>query len=408
MSTATLTLKPFRPASLLFVLWLGILAALMVWGLVSGIDVLRQGLVVTGLSDLVPWGLWIALDLSSISLGAGAFIFSAVVYLLGLKQFQAFARVAVLVGFLGYSSAMLALLLDIGRPDRFWLPVISPNIHSVLWEITMCVIFYFTVLAAEMAPVVLESKFFARWPNAAKIGESIHKATPVLAVFGLFLSLLHQSSLGATYGIVAARPLWYKPTLPVMFIVSAAAGGIATSILGTLIVGHLRGKPVIKPEIIRQAAIVAGGAMALYLYIKIWDWATTTFYSNVAAREQGLAVLRLSTPYNQSFWFGEMLLGGLIPLVIFLWPRLRRNDYLLMLASVLAILGVVLLRWNVTISGLVVPLDWSPGEAFLFPRNSYTPTLPEIGAFFGIVAYALMGFTLAARYLPIFAESHEH
>ena len=63
----------------------------------------------------MPWGLWIALDMSSIALSAGAFLLCAAVYLLGLKQFQPVARTATFVGLIGYSMAMLCLVLDIGR-----------------------------------------------------------------------------------------------------------------------------------------------------------------------------------------------------------------------------------------------------------------------------------------------------
>lgn len=386
--------------------WLAFLVVLLIIGAISGIYVLSNGLGVTGLSDKVPWGLWIALDLSMISLGAGAFIFSAIVYLLGIERFKIFARLAVLGGFLGYSSAMLILFLDIGRPERFWLPVISPNIHSVLWEVTMCVIFYFTVLLAEMAPVVLSSRFFARYPNAAQIGKTIHRVTPILAVVGLFLSLLHQSSLGATYGIVAGRPIWYKSSLSVMFILSAAAGGISFTVLATIFTSYLRNRWVIKPEIVRQAAIVAGGAMAMYQYIKLWDWASSNYYSKTPAVQQSLTLLNQTTPYNVTFWLVEVLLGGIVPVIIFFWPRLRNNDYLLMLGSALAVVGVVMLRWNTTMSGLLVPIDWSPGVANLFSSNYYGPTLPEVGAFVGVLAYALLGLTLALRYLPIFEEEH--
>jgi molybdopterin-containing oxidoreductase family membrane subunit len=259
------------------------------------------------------------------------------------------------------------------------------------------------VLLVEMAPVLFESNLVVkRWPAAPRIGHQIHKLTPIIAVVGLALSLLHQSSLGATYGVIAARPLWYKPSLPVLFILSAVAGGLSITLLGTLIVSQLRGRPMVAKEAVRDMAILAGAAMLAYLYLKLWDWAATTYYSNITAREQVLSVLRQTTPYGETFWWIEVLLGGLVPAVIFLWPRLRENRRLLMLACGLAIAGVVMTRWNVTISGLVVPQDWSPGVAFLFPRLTYAPTLPELGAFLGIIAYALLGFTLGVRYLPIY------
>ena len=66
------------------------------------------------------WGRrWITIDTSSIALSAGAFSLSAAVYLFGLKRFQPIARTATFVGLIGYTMAMLALILDIGRPDRF-------------------------------------------------------------------------------------------------------------------------------------------------------------------------------------------------------------------------------------------------------------------------------------------------
>jgi molybdopterin-containing oxidoreductase family membrane subunit len=383
-------------------IWLGVLSVFLILGAVSGIIVFVKGLGVTGLTDTIPWGLWIALDLSAISLGAGAFIMSAVVYLLRIRQFEGVARIAVLGGFLGYTSAMLALALDIGRPDRFWHPIIYWNVHSVLWEITMCVFFYFTVLALEMAVPLFESRLFSWWSAAPKFGHFLHKLTPVFAVAGLGLSLLHQSSLGATYGIIAARPLWYNPTMPVLFILSAAAGGLSASLFVTLVVSRLRGKYVVSHKTLRSLAIIAGSALTFYVYLKLWNWAATSYYSTNPAREAGLELLFQTSPYSSSFWLIEVLLGGVVPMIIFFWRRLRENDYMLMLASVLVIAGVVMLRWNTTISGLVVPLDWSPGTAYLFPRLSYTPTLIEFGAFFGIIAYALLGLTLGIRYLPIY------
>lgn len=146
-----------------------------------------------------------------------------------------------------------------------------------------------------------------------------------------------------------------------------------------------------------------------YLYLKLWVWASANYYSQIPGAAVGLQLLLETTPYGQAFWLIEVLLGGIVPAVIFLWPRLRQNQWMLMLACALAMLGAVTLRWDVTVSGLVVPNDWSPGVAFLFPRYFYQPTLPEIGAFVGIIAYMLMAFTLAVHFLPIYPRAEgEH
>jgi molybdopterin-containing oxidoreductase family membrane subunit len=195
MATTTVTKKPTSITPGLLA-WLGLVGIFLLIGLVAAVQVFWKGLVVTNMSDSVPWGLWITLDLSAIALGAGAFTLSAIVYIFGLEQFRPILRLAVFVGFIGYSVALLSLVLDIGRPDRFYHPWIYWNVHSVLWEITWCITIYLTILVLEFAPIVTEAKFFDRWPWIRSIAATLHKAAPAFAVLGLGISLLHQSSLG--------------------------------------------------------------------------------------------------------------------------------------------------------------------------------------------------------------------
>ena len=171
MTTMIGTLRRQVQTAPIFSAWMIFLGVLLAIGLVSAVQVLWFGLEVTNLTDRVPWGLWITVDLSAIALGAGAFSLSTIAYIFRVKSFEGIARIAVFVGFVGYTAAMLALVMDIGRPDRFWHPVIWWNIHSVLWEITMCVILYSAVLVFELTPAILESDMvagrFRRAPAAA-------------------------------------------------------------------------------------------------------------------------------------------------------------------------------------------------------------------------------------------------
>jgi Ni/Fe-hydrogenase subunit HybB-like protein len=385
-------------------LWLIILGLMLIAGIYAMAQVLIHGLQVTGLSDQVPWGLWITLDLSSIALGAGAFTFSAAVYLFRIKRMEPLARAAVFIGFLGYTSAMIALAMDIGRPDRFWHPLVFWNVHSVLWEITWCVILYSTVLVMEVLPVIFESRFFDRWPWLRKFGHQIHRLTPILALLGMGLSLLHQSSLGATYGVLTGRAIWFKPSIPVMFIISAVAGGVALTLLATIITAHIRQRELIPEDTKRQVARFIGYVLLAYIYIKLWDWAATSYYSHTPGTTSAIERLRATTPYTTTFWGLEVFLGGLIPAFLLLYQPSRRSDRALIIALSLIVLGVVVNRWNVTLSGLVVPPDWSPGVLGSVVAASYFPTAIEILVAVGVLAYGLLGFTLGARYLPLYAQ----
>lgn len=401
MTSATVEQRTARitPGSLA---WLGLLGILLLVGAVGFFEVFSKGLVVTNLSDSIPWGLWITIDLSAIALGAGAFTLSAVVYLFRLKRFQPVVRLAVLVGVIGYTTALLTLVADIGRPDRFWHPWVYWNVHSVLWEITWCITIYLSIMIVEFAPVVVELPLFRRWPLLQRIGHGIHRLTPILALAGLLISLLHQSSLGATYGVLKARPIWFKPSMPIMFIVSAIAAGPAVTMASAHVLEWVTRRRTMPHDILRAIARFSGFALLVYLYIKLWDLAAVTYYGQTPAANNALYILNEYTPYNFGFYIVEILIGIVVPAVLFLVPRLNRNPVNLVMGSAMAAAGIVMNRWNVTVLGLIVPVDYSPGEVFQLEPGSYFPSLAEWGVAVGIIGYALLVFTLGVRLLPLF------
>jgi molybdopterin-containing oxidoreductase family membrane subunit len=394
----------FSPALLA---WFGLLGLCIVIGLVSAFEVFWNGLYITNMSDSVPWGLWITIDLSSIALGAGAFTLSAVVYLFGLKRFQSIIRLAVFVGFIGYSSALLTLIMDIGRPDRFWHPWVYWNIHSVLWEITWCITIYLTIMIVEFAPVIAESRIFNRYNWIRTAAMYLHKAAPVLALLGLVISLLHQSSLGATYGIVKSRPIWFKPSMPIMFILSAVAVGPSLTMAIAYIAEWVTGKKNVPNEVLRAIARFSGFALMVYGYIRFWDLAAVTYYGRTPSVSESFNLLSQQTPYNFSFWVFEIILGVILPAVLFLTPRFNRNPGYLVIGAIFAVIGVTINRWNVTVGGLFVPLSYSPGTLYQLAPGKYFPGLPEWGIAVGIIGFGLTMLTLGIRYLPLFGKE-EH
>jgi Ni/Fe-hydrogenase subunit HybB-like protein len=375
------------------------LGGLMAAGAVAGVMVFAKGLTLTNLSDIVPWGLWITIDLTAIALSAGAFTLCAIVYLVGLKKYEPLARTATFIGLIGYSMAMLMLLLDIGRPDRFWHGFVYWNTHSVLWEVTMCVGLYMFVLMLESAPIIGRSDFMQRtWPKLAGRLESLHHYAPYLAIAGLFLSLLHQSSLGATYGVLKARPLWYRPGLSILFIVSAVAGGIALTALASMLSARLSNRAKVNDELIERLAFVVGWILLGYLYFRFWDAFSMT-YTYEPGRTEGLSLLTQG-PLAFNFWVGEILLGAVVPIVLLLNAKTRRHPAVRMVALALVVGGVAAYRWDTNLAGQLVVMTYLPHSIqTLFTR--YTPSLIEYLAGVGVVAYGLMAFTIGVRYLRV-------
>jgi Ni/Fe-hydrogenase subunit HybB-like protein len=394
-----MTLTRPRLSKLFYPTWLVVLGVITLAGLVGGIIVFAKGLVVTNLSDLVPWGLWIIVDLSAIALSAGAFMFSAAVYLLGIKRLRPVARTAVFVGMIGYSMAMLTLILDLGRPDRAWHAVAYGNIHSPLWEVTMCVILYSMVLGLEVVPIFGQADFMkGRWPRLSGKMRRVHRLAPILAVFGLGLSLLHQSSLGAAYGVLKARPIWYTPSLAVLFIVSAMVAGPALTVLASKVASRISKKAKVNDDLLDQVSRFIGWALVAYLYFRFWD-ALAMSYTYEPGRTEGLNMLTRG-PLAFNFWVGEIILGIVVPMIILLSSRLRRQSRLQILALILIVAGLVAYRWDVNMVGLLVVSGMAPQN--LNPQyTKYFPSIIEFVTVAGVIAYGLLAFSFGVRYLGV-------
>ena len=403
----------------IFPYWISLLFLGVLFGLVGVFFVLRDGLQVTGLSNKVPWGLWISIDLSSISLGGSAFVFGVIVYLLRLKRFEVIGKLAVLLGFLGYSTAGMVLLFDLGQPFRFWHPIVFWQPHSLLWEVTMCVVLYLTVLVAELIPVIVEHPFFdghelpEKYPIIKKtaafaktLTHWLHKAGPILAVVGLTLSLLHQASLGATYSVLFGRGVWFNQSAPVQFVFSAMSGGIALLFfMGTLVFRVMR-PGMVSDDTLYDVARIAGGITLLLTYLRLWDWAVTNYYSfdrNISLQTEALNAV---APYSLAFWLGQALLPAIAGSVL-LSAKSVKNFRYLMAFSVIPIFAAILTRWNYNFAGLIATSTYDPYTPII-RVSSYTPTWVEFAVASLVISYWLLMFSFAARYLPFQSKHSEH
>jgi Ni/Fe-hydrogenase subunit HybB-like protein len=204
--------------------------------------------------------------LAGVALAAGGFTITAVVYIFNLKKYRPLARPAILTAFIGYIIVILALIIDLGQPLRFWYPLFMWQHRSVLFEIVWCVALYTTVLCLEFSPAFLE-RFNIQ--SGLKIIKSL---TFPLVIAGIILSFLHQSSLGALYLIVPYKlhELWYSPILPLSFFISSIAAGISMVSFESIISSKAfkRGSELHMLSGLTKGLIIT---LFVYLLIKIAD-----------------------------------------------------------------------------------------------------------------------------------------
>jgi c(7)-type cytochrome triheme protein len=337
----------------------------------------RDGLgAATNLTDEFPWGLWIGFDiLVGVGLAAGGFVIAATVHIFQIKRFEPLSRPVILTAFLGYLLVIFALMFDIGRPYRIWHPLVMGNPHSVMFEVAMCVMLYTMVLALEFSPLVL-----SRLKLKAPV-RFIHAIYLPLVVIGVLLSTLHQSSLGTLFVIVPNKlhALWYTSLLPVFFFLSAIAGGLAMVIIESFLSYRAFGKRL-EQDLLEEVARIVVVILAV---VFVWR----------ASDLSGRGALPLAfqvTPESVMFW-GEMGLGVILPMILFMIPRVRARQGGLFFAAMLTIMGFIINRLNISVTGFVR----SAGV-------DYIPSLIEFAVTVGIVALGFALFGLAVQHLDVF------
>ena len=153
-----------------------------------------------------------------------------------------------------------------------------------------------------------------------------------------------------------------------------------------------------------------GWALVAYLYFRAWDWLAMT-YTHQPGRTEGLEIMTKG-PLSFNFWVAEILLGAIVPMILLLKQNTRQNPFWRMAALAMVVGGVIAFRWDINLSGFLVVVSYLPGEPTV-SYTSYFPSLVEIGAGLGVIAFGLTAFSLGVRYLKVVdhryapAEAHE-
>jgi Ni/Fe-hydrogenase subunit HybB-like protein len=265
------------------------------------------------------------------------------------------------------------------------------NGTSVLLEIGLCVMTYLAVLAIEFAPVLFEG---LKWQKFAHL---IHRFIMPFVILGVVLSTLHQSSLGSLLLIQPAKlfPLWWTPILPVLFLISAITIGLGMIILESSLSARYfhRG---LETHLLEKLARVIPIVLAIYLVIKFGQL-------SIAG---DLKYLFTSGLMSVLFW-AEILIGAVIPIVLFSIKRIRQSDNGLLAGAIILLLGMILNRFDVSWFAVKHPDPITYIPTFMANNVHYLPSLPEVLVSVGIFSAGILAFGLAVKYLPVFEEEKQ-
>ena len=390
-----------------FALGLGVVGAVLLWGVYAMFLCWFKGLNQTNMNDYYGFALWIWADLAVIALGGGAFFTGLMKYVFGKDELKNIINYAVLIGFICYTSALLILAIDVGQPLRSWYIFWHANVHSMLTEVAFCLSCYLGVLTIEYIPLILENRQLDKIPFVHNLTHTMHEYMAIFAATGAFLSCFHQGSLGGVPGVLFGRPFAYREHLFIwpwtffLFTWSAAAYGPAFTLLVTRITEKITRKKLVKESTIQLLAKIAGWMMFTYIIAKIID---TVYWATVTAPSLGFSVKEFySNNPLYGFWilFAEIVVCGVLPALMLVIPKIRQNRLMLTTATILAVIGVCLNRWVMVLQVMAAPV--MSFDTWVM----YYPSWQEVATTILPVAYGIMLIMISYRYLPVFPNEAE-
>jgi len=294
---------------------------------------------------------------------------------------------AILVGFLGYLFAVIFLLIDLGRPWRLPYPMlVSFGTASVLFLVAWHVALYLSCQFLEFFPSISE---WAGWKTLRKWALQIMIG---LTIFGVMLSTLHQSALGAMFLLSPGKlhPLWYSPYMPALFFISAIAAGLCVVIFVSLLTKRFLRDGAGSDYLTSLDKITLGlGKAASFVLL-------TYFGLKMIALAHGHHWNLLGTSWGA--WFlVEILVFVLLPSFLFLFATQRRKVGLVQFTAILTIIGVIINRLNVSL----IALNWELADRELFYWKEFLIVI-------GVITIEILVYRWIVNRMPVLREHPDY
>jgi len=330
----------------------------------------------------VPWGIIISAFAFMANMATGLCLIAVIGHAYGLTALAPLSSRAVYLSIVAIVSAFMLFGLGIENPWRMlFLNAASPNLTSNIW--------WMTTLYGVMSGCLF-LKFSLQAANRHSLAVSI-------GIIGAVAGVGANNNLGGLFTIAADPPIWYGFQLLIFFMASAVMTGAACIILFTFLAYTIRKQRM--PSAIHDALSTAGTIftlmMAILLVIVVSRYSAMYFSKTP---EPGLvaALALLKGPLAFNFWGIEIVAGLVAPIVIMVATKIR-NDRAMLISSCLALLGGFCQRFDLVITGQIIPkfAGWPEMPAYQY----YFPTTAEFLVTLAGFALVGAGFLLGERFI---------
>jgi len=371
---------------------LGTLALFVLFGLGAAAYADHYGHIVTGMSNQIPWGMPHVFAIFLIVAASGALNVASIGSVFGRILYKPLARLSGLLAFALMAGGLSVLVLDLGRPDRLIVAMTHYNFKSIfVWNINFYMGF-FAIVAAYL------------WVGMDWRLTGLTKPVGMLA---FLWRLALTSCTGWVFGFIVARQAWDAAVMAPMFIVYSFAYGLAIFLL-VLMAAYAWTQRPLGDAVVRRLKNLLGVFVAGSLYFAAVQHLTNLY----ATEHHGVTrfILLDGGAITALFWVGQVLVGGILPMILVWYPATAESRQATGLACVFVVLGGLAQMFVTIIGGLAYPQILFPGMEVSSPFfdgvvNTYTPGFPDVILGVSGVAIALLMVTIAVKFLRFLPES---
>jgi molybdopterin-containing oxidoreductase family membrane subunit len=368
----------------LYGMWLGLLGAVIVVGLIAAFKLFTEGHGLFNTNDVIIWslplGVYIFLALTS----SGLTILASIPLVFGVKKYELVAKRLVFLSIATLIGGFVAIGLELGNVFHMIYIMISPNFSSPIWWMSF-------IYSLEL--VVLILKF---WRMHAGDWHSAFSKT--LANLSFLGALIAPLMIGAVFGLTESRVTYFGPVMSIYCLALAFLSGIALYLFYDLLTARVTGKEitgakvVINNEFTRIFAYALGTVVVITIVKLTIEQATVVpEFLNYHKFEHAFGTWRI--------FHTEIILGLFLPFVLMAIPSLRVSNAVRITAALLTLLGTLAIHMEILLAGQSRPVG--PKAEQFSEFISYFPSIWEWLVFLLSVAVMLLLYTLGERYLKL-------
>ena len=368
---------------------LAVLGALILGGLGAAWTMEHQGHYITGMSNRIVWGTPHVFAVFLIVAASGVLNVASIASVFGRELYQPLARLSALLAITLLAGGLAVLVLDLGRADRMIVAMTHYNFKSIFaWNI-----FLYTGFFAVVALYL--------W---TMIERRMHGYSKRVGLLAFLWRLVLTTGTGSIFGFLVAREPLHSALLAPLFIILSFSFGLAIFVLVLMAACRWTGR-ALGDVVLHRLRNLLGVFVAAVLYFVAVHHLTNLY----VARQYDVERFFLweGGIYTALFWFGQVLVGGILPLVLLFGTASRRATAA---AAACVILGGLAQMYVLIIGGQAYPQLMFPGKEvassfFDGVVAAYTPSLLEVALGVGGVALALALTVVALKVLPFLPRS---